>query len=231
MNLPKEVSDAVLRVMQEVGYIQKTGNNSFHGYKYASIEGVLEKVQPALVKCGLTIVQSEVSHDIVGDGNLMEAVYEFTLCAGGVCSTPVRHTGLASLRNTKGGYDDKALNKCHTAARKYFILGVFQIPTGLEADADAEEDKPHKPAPRRDAPAPAPDEYEAKLARDQKWASDAIGFIQNCISESELTAWAGHNKLRMDELKADNPNLFKQVKEAGASQREFLKNGMKDAAE
>ena len=65
--------------MEEVGYIQKTGTNQFHNYKYASIEAVLEKVQPALVKCGLAITQSEVSHGIVADGNLMEAVYEFVV--------------------------------------------------------------------------------------------------------------------------------------------------------
>ena len=79
MSMPKEVTEAVLNVMKEVGYIQKTGDNKFHGYKYASIEGVLEKVQPALVKCGLAIAQSEVSHSITAEGNLMEAVYEFTL--------------------------------------------------------------------------------------------------------------------------------------------------------
>ena len=140
MTMPKEVTDAVLKVMQEVGYIKKASTNEFHNYKYASIEAVLEKVQPALVKCGLTITQSEVSHAIIADGALMEAVYEFTLSANGTQSAAIRQTGLASLRNTKGGYDDKALNKCHTAARKYFILGVFQIPTGLAEDPDAEED-------------------------------------------------------------------------------------------
>jgi hypothetical protein len=31
------------------------------------------------------------------------------------------------------------LNKCHTAARKYFLLALFQIPTGEEDDADQGE--------------------------------------------------------------------------------------------
>jgi hypothetical protein len=33
------------------------------------------------------------------------------------------------------------LNKCHTAARKYFLLALFQIPTGDEEDADRGEDE------------------------------------------------------------------------------------------
>lgn len=189
MTMPKEVTDAVLKVMEEVGYIQKTGTNQFHNYKYASIEAVLEKVQPALVKCGLAITQSEVSHGIVADGNLMEAVYEFTLSANGTQSAPIRHTGLASLRNTKGGYDDKALNKCHTAARKYFILGVFQIPTGLAEDPDAEEDKPKNKAAGNNQP-----QEDTGLAATKAWVRRSIKEIGALNSETALAVW----KARMD---------------------------------
>ena len=190
MTMPKEVSDAVLKVMEEVGYIQKTGTNQFHNYKYASIEAVLEKVQPALVKCGLAITQSEVSHGIVADGNLMEAVYEFTLSANGTQSAPIRHTGLASLRNTKGGYDDKALNKCHTAARKYFILGVFQIPTGLAEDPDAEEDKPKNKAAGNNQQK----QEDTGLAATKAWVRRSIKEIGALTSEKALADW----KSKMD---------------------------------
>jgi hypothetical protein len=62
----------------------------------------------------------------------------------------IKQTGVSTCRNTKGGWDDKSLNKCHTAARKYFLLALFQIPTGDEEDdADRGENKPatrHVPA-------------------------------------------------------------------------------------
>ena len=51
----------------------------------------------------------------------------------------LRQTGVSTCRNSKGGWDDKSLNKCHTAARKYFLLSLFQIPTGEEDDADKGE--------------------------------------------------------------------------------------------
>jgi hypothetical protein len=187
--MPKEVTDAVLKVMQEVGYIKKASTNEFHNYKYASIEAVLEKVQPALVKCGLTITQSEVSHAIIADGALMEAVYEFTLSANGTQSAAIRQTGLASLRNTKGGYDDKALNKCHTAARKYFILGVFQIPTGLAEDPDAEEDKPKNKGAGNNQP-----QEDTGLAAAKAFVRRSVKEIGALTSATALAEW----KAKMD---------------------------------
>jgi hypothetical protein len=189
MTMPKEVTDAVLKVMQEVGYIKKASTNEFHNYKYASIEAVLEKVQPALVKCGLTITQSEVSHAIIADGALMEAVYEFTLSANGTQSAAIRQTGLASLRNTKGGYDDKALNKCHTAARKYFILGVFQIPTGLAEDPDAEEDKPKNKGAGNNQP-----QEDTGLAAAKAFVRRSVKDIGALTSATALAEW----KAKMD---------------------------------
>ncbi len=49
------------------------------------------------------------------------------------------------LPQLKRGVGHKSLNKCHTAARKYFLLALFQIPTGEEADADqGENERPAK---------------------------------------------------------------------------------------
>ena len=68
---------------------------------------------------------------------------------------PLRQTGVSTCRNSKGGWDDKSLNKCHTAARKYFLLSLFQIPTGEEADADFGEndERPAKIIERAAVPA------------------------------------------------------------------------------
>lgn len=192
-----KIAEAVLKVMSQVGYVQKKGVNSFQNYKYASIEGILEKVQPALVDCGLVIVQSEISHEIVAEGNMMEAVYEFTLHhSSGETSTPIRQTGLSSLRNSKGGYDDKALNKCHTTARKYFILGLFQIPTGLADDADAEEDKPPVNAAEQAAKA-----FSAKAIKD-------IGATK---SLEALVAWGLAWSKQVEKLRANYPDEAKFV--------------------
>jgi hypothetical protein len=207
--MPKEVTEAVIAMMKRVGYIQKTGVNEFHKYKYASIEGVLEKVQPALVECGLAISQNEVSHDIVADGQLMEATYEFVLShASGAQSSPIRHTGLASLRNTKGGFDDKALNKCHTAARKYYILGMFQIPTGI--DADAEEDKP------------AIEVEDPATQAAKAFVRKAIKDMGECKSTADLQAWFETWKRHVIKLRETHSEEAKILDAAFSAQRDAL---------
>lgn len=211
-----KIAEAVLKVMGQVGYVQKKGVNSFQNYKYASIEGILEKVQPALVDCGLVIVQSEISHEIVAEGNMMEAVYEFTLHhSSGETSNPIRQTGLSSLRNSKGGYDDKALNKCHTTARKYFILGLFQIPTGLADDADAEEDKPAITTPPR-KPVPVAD---ATLVKAKSFVDEAIYTIGKLTDEAGLVAWLEKHQGQLARLREAYPDLSKQVEGARDGQR------------
>ena len=212
--MPKEIVEAIAAVMHKVGYVQKKGTNTFHGYKYASIEDVLDKVQPALAEVGLIITQDELSHEIVADNNLMQAIYSFTLAhKSGTTAPPIRHTGLAALRNSKGGYDDKALNKCHTAARKYFILGLFQIPTGLAADPDEDEDKP----PVARAPKVVADNQpqqtmvsrknEAEgLKRGREYANNMHEELKRMKRQPELAAWMETNLEKLEALRKFLPD-------------------------
>lgn len=211
-----KITGAVVQMMKTVGYVQKTGTNTFQNYKYASIEGILEKVQPALVECGLMITQNEVSHEIVAEGNLMEAVYEFQLMhVSGETLPPIRQTGLSALRNSKGGYDDKSLNKCHTTARKYFILGLFQIPTGLDPDND--EDKPEAP------PVNTQRNPNASLQKAKEWANTAIRQIGGTKNERELDDWYAQWAAHLARLKASAPDDGNQVSAAVAEQRASFK--------
>ena len=210
--MPKEIAEAVIAMMVKVGYVQKKGENTFQNYKYASIEAVLEKVQPALADVGLVIVQSESSSDIVGDGNLMKATYDFSLQKGGLSWGPIQHSALSAVRNSKGGYDDKALNKCHTAARKYFILGLFQIPTGLAADPDEDEDRPAQPS-RAPAPPPAKSAPRTVAPVSTTSSSPAEDFVKRetaaikaLSSLQAIDQWETTKKARLNELRQKHPD-------------------------
>lgn len=173
--MPKEISEAISKVMGSVGYVQKKGTNAFHNYKFAAVGDLLAKVQPAMVEAGLVIIQSEISHSFAGDDNVMMATYEFSLThtSGAQWSEKPKHTGMAGAKNSKGGHDDKALNKCHTAARKYFLLALFQIPTGELPDPDEEEDKPAV-NPKTEA---------------TNWAKDAEAHLKDFKTLDEFEAW------------------------------------------
>lgn len=133
---------AIAAVMGEVGSVEKRGKNDFHRYNYATASDVFFELQPLLAKHGLIVFQDEHARDIISNGSAMAVTYEFTLAhsTGEVWPFKLRYTGVAAALTSKGSFDDKCVNKCHTAARKYFMLALFQIPTGDYPDADADGD-------------------------------------------------------------------------------------------
>ena len=154
---PGMIAEAINAIMGEVTYVQKRGENQFHRYKFAAVGDLLAKVQPAMHKHGLIIIQNEKRHTLSPSGGVMEVEYEFTIAHKSGVVWPDRpvHTGMAAATNSKGGFDDKCVNKCMTAARKYFLLALFQIPTGEQDDPDAHEDTT-EPAAKRDPSPPIP---------------------------------------------------------------------------
>src|SRR5216684_6770522 len=138
---------AIAAVMTEVHVVAKRGENTFHGYRYATMGDILQEITPLLGKHGIVIFQSETGRAMFDEDNVIAIEYAFTVAhaSGEIWPHAIKQTGVSTCRNSKGGWDDKSLNKCHTAARKYFLLGLFQIPTGEEADADqGENERPAK---------------------------------------------------------------------------------------
>ena len=196
-HMPAPIAEAVVAIMAKVRNVEKQGENKFHNYKFARVEDLIFQVQPAMAEAGLVITQDELSHGIEADA-VMLATYAFSLShVSGVTWGPVRQTGMAAARNTKGGWDDKALNKCHTAARKYFILGLFQVPAGDLPDADVEAD--------RESPATAADKPVPVTERGVYIACQAA--IDLCDTEAKLAGWANDNRASMAKIEADDPQV------------------------
>lgn len=184
--MPEPIAKAIGAIMTKVKNVEKQGTNTFHNYKFAKVEDLLFQVQPAMAEAGLVITQDEIHHEVLSDA-IMLATYAFSLSHdSGVTWGPIRQTGMSNLRNTKGGYDDKALNKCHTAARKYFILGLFQVPAGELPDADTEEDRP-APAKGRAVGRQDPNSL-AQKKRDGVMEA-MFAEIDACIDMVELRQW------------------------------------------
>jgi hypothetical protein len=146
----RPVLAAISAVMGEVGSVKKEGFNEFHRYNYAAAADVMHALQPLLAKNGLTIVQHQAALEFIQDGAAMAIRYEFHLyhSSGDKLDIVPVHTGVAAAKTKTGSPDDKAANKCHTAARKYFLLSLFQIPTGDYADPDADGDVPQVQKPK-----------------------------------------------------------------------------------
>ena len=125
----------------------------FHRYRYATMGDILKEITPLLGRHGIVIFQSETGRAMFDDDNVIAVEYSFTVAhaSGETWPHVIKQTGVSTCRNSKGGWDDKSLNKCHTAARKYFLLALFQIPTDDEED-DADRGKDD----RRPVPAQVP---------------------------------------------------------------------------
>ena len=135
-----KLAEAIAAITMEVAAdpITKKGKNAFHHYSYARMQDILGGLSPLMGKHGIAIMQTEVERGLLDNGDVIFATYDFTIIhkSGEVWPFPQRQTGTSKVRDSKGGYDDKGLNKCHTAARKYFLLSLFQIPTTDDDDAD-----------------------------------------------------------------------------------------------
>jgi hypothetical protein len=219
-----KIAGAIAAVMSEVGVVDKGGTLTFGqtSYKYARMEDLLRVITPLMGKHGLAVIQNEVGRGMQGANLAM--TYEFSIIHSSGESWPERprFTGLAAAR------DDKAINKAHTAARKYFLLSLFQVPTGDLDDADEDAPKQHTPVPgpvpgpsrvrfttgtevgrQAQQPAPPPMSVEERDGLPHKivlgtgtgvdqWANAYIRAIGKAKSPDELQDWDRLNASTLD---------------------------------
>lgn len=148
MNDRKLVSK-LAQVMQEVKYVQKTGYNSFHKYKYATEADVNEKVREELAKRNVVLIPNVKKHavreHITAKGNreyIVTVEVEFTFFDG--------DTGETITFTTYGeGQDagDKGTYKAITGAQKYALMKAFMIPTGDDPEGDTGVDERNNSQP------------------------------------------------------------------------------------
>ena len=129
--------------MKDCRYIAKNGTNSFHGYKYATSADVLEKVNAALTKYGISTVVTpnllQFQDVTTAKGNIEHlAIVEITVdlidCESGEKLT---------LKGLGSGQDagDKSIMKAQTAALKYCYLLSLAIATGDDPETDTATDE------------------------------------------------------------------------------------------
>lgn len=133
-----KIAQALHQVMSQVGYIQKTGNNKFHGYKYAGEADLLEKLRPAMLEAGLLLIPSITSVTPIDEHGVTTVQLEYSLVHkdGEVWPFKIGAAGQGGDKNSKGGVGDKGLYKAITGANKYLLFKLFQIETGDDPESD-----------------------------------------------------------------------------------------------
>lgn len=138
----------LLVVMNEVGYVQKQGENSFHKYSYAREADFVRAVRPAFLKNGILmfpVAQKTTTMLNVETANYLatvEMTFRFQNAddVKDFIDVPVVGSG-----TDKG---DKACMKAMTAAKKYCLALALLIETGDDPEADVSVDKQAAEKPR-----------------------------------------------------------------------------------
>lgn len=238
-----KLAKAIADITQEVAEnpIKKEGRNAFHNYSYARMQDILGGLTPLMSKHGVVVMQTEIERGFMDNGNAIFATYDFTIIhkSGEVWPFPQRQTGVSNTRTSKGTFDDKGLNKCHTSARKYFLLSLFQIPTTDDDDADrGDNDAGYRAArntgaksgaktetgsqPQSENPAPPAEPEKMKPHPIDRppgisaavWGGKFIEQILLCDEVPEIDLWLEANDQSLDELEKKAPKVYANVKKA-----------------
>lgn len=135
----------ISQIMRECPAIEKNQRNSQQGYAYRGIDDAMNTLQNLLPKYGVFYVPEVLeSHreerTTAKGGNLIYSVlkvrYTFYAEDGSHISAVVQSEGMDSA--------DKSSNKAMSAACKYALFQVFNIPTKEFVDPDATTPEPSK---------------------------------------------------------------------------------------
>lgn len=153
----KSLAEAVCRVMEQVGYVQKDKQMQGGGsYRYVSVEAVIDALRPEMIRQQLVMLPSAVEPVTVetfegkngGRQNRTQVKYTFTLT-----HAPTGQTAPVVVLGEAIDVGDKSSNKAMTAARKYALIMAFNIETGIDPDdtpSHSQERAPEqKPAARQ----------------------------------------------------------------------------------
>lgn len=203
-----KIAQALHQVMSSVSYVQKTGKNTFHNYKYAGEADLLEKLRPAMLEAGLMLIPSIKGVSPIDEHGVTTVQMEYTLIHkdGDVWPNVICAAGQGGDKN-KNGVGDKGLYKAITGANKYLLFKLFQIETG----DDPETDSTHDATPRATLPKKDAKEVYTKLQAD----------IRNSTSREQLKSWAEGNKDRIAVLPEDWQDILRlQYEEMSADLRQ-----------
>jgi hypothetical protein len=188
------IAKAIAGVMQDLTPVHKEGTHEHFKFKYAKMQDLMQELTPLLGKHGLAIIPTEIEKSWV-DKQYVSVKYGFTIVhqSGEVWPERPEWTGMSLALTKNGSVDDKCLNKCATAARKYFLLALFNIPTADVDDADKGANDAQRlapPPPPKATPGAKPHVIAISEGMDvPHWVNLYISYLSMAATGEELQAW------------------------------------------
>jgi hypothetical protein len=236
----------IAKVMAVVRTLPKDGKNKFDNYDYITGDSAFERVGGAMATAGIVALPSilEVttteSPSQAGKTILRTVIHgQITLADG-----ETGETWTSDWYGEGADRGDKSINKAMTAMMKYYLLRLFMVGSGDDADAESHDfskDQKQATNTQRSVPTPANGHANASATPDTKkvddviagwktpadaykWAADG-GFTEN--EHSARTRWS--EIVKQDFGNACNTANIKAVMRAYATHY-FNKQAAKVAA-
>ena len=130
----KNIAVAMAKVTAEIQNPLKNQNG--YGYKYATLDSILEKVRPILAKNGLSILQSQ---------EIQESSVVVTTLLMHTSGEWIETRAEAPFTTLKGMNDYQSLGAGITYLRRYAISSLLNIASEEDTDATSKQDNYSKP--------------------------------------------------------------------------------------
>jgi hypothetical protein len=222
-----KIIKALHEVMSKVSYVQKSGKNAFHGYKYAGEADLLEKLRPAMLEVGLMLIPSITDVSPIDDHGVTTVRMQYTLVHkdGDIWPHHICAAGQGGDRN-KNGVGDKGLYKAITGANKYLLFKLFQIETGDDPESDTQDEatptkrqNPHVTRPEdiydhSDAdvlPRPDIDVKPLSKAKANPLFKELQDGLWKCGTVDQMQVWSDANKDKIGQLPDDWYKMLRGV--------------------
>lgn len=170
---PTELVNALAAAMADAGRVVKDRTNTDQGWKFASVESMLEAVRLPLFKRGviLTLSQPRYSTEVIHSrsgtpGEKVTVAFDFTFRSARESFT------ISGWEGDGVDYADKAKGKAITNAIKTFIRAQWLLPTELDDDPD--RNTPEQRAAREPAAAELPAWARSATPEQRKELGDAV---------------------------------------------------------
>lgn len=204
--------NAVMAEFARVG-INKAHTNAQEQYQYRSIDDVLNRMAPLLVKYRLCVlprvleriaVERRGARDELLVGVALRVAFDLISTVD-----DSRHTVEAYGEALDGG--DKATSKAMSSAYKLAMLQTFCIPVAGIKDADADTFKLRK------------DDHEARPVQGwEQWASEVTDVIAVCESEQALTRVQDTNRALLKAISRERSEIYQTIGDAFSRRRAAL---------
>ena len=205
-----QIHELIGKAMMDIGPIAKTKKNREQGYNFRGIDDVYNALSPILSKYGLFVIPRVLER--TREERQTAKGYRLIYTVLKIQYTMYAPDGSSVEGITEGeGMDsaDKSTNKAMSAAYKYFMFQLFNIPTEEAVDADAETPPPSEPVPPQKPTPPQPN----VIATPHDAAKAAAESKAKCLKKLKETAAFAFGPEKADEAVAYYLGQYNQTAE------------------